>query len=184
MEGEPPVDKRDVKRTELRECKAIDISSCQLTPAIESHARSLNEAHAWIRAHGAQLAELKTISAHLVERMTRGEGSISEQHRLLITLQGGVAAVRAEQNSTARAIDSISRISQGTHDALISHVEHSRVRDEEASAARIKDHEGATFRGVRFLGVASGIFLLLAAFHGLVTGTPLWTVLMGMLKGG
>jgi hypothetical protein len=51
------------------------------------------------------------------------------------------------------------------------------------SAARIKDHEGATMRAVRFLGIASGIFLLLAAFHGLVTGTPLWAVLMGILKG-
>ncbi len=184
MEGDPPVDKRDVKRTELRECKSIDIPPCQLTPAIESHARSLNDAHARLRDHGSQLAELKGIAAHLVDRVTRGEGNINDQHRILVTLQGGMEAVRAEQSSTARAIDSISRISQGTHDALMSHVEHSRIRDEEASAARIKDHEGATFRGVRFLGVASGIFLLLAAFHGLVTGTPLWAVLMGMLKGG
>jgi hypothetical protein len=92
--------------------------------------------------------------------------------------------MRAEQSTTAKAIESLTRVSQGTHDTLMGHVEHSRIREEEASAARVKDHEGSTMRSVRIIGIGSGIFIVLIALHAFATGQPVWVALLGMLRGG
>ena len=169
-------------RADAREISAPSDHLCVMRPSIDHCGRSLNDAHAKLRDHASQLAELKSISAHLVERVTRSEGHATEQHRLLITLQGGMEAIRTEQGISARTIESMSRVSQGTHDMLMKHVENSRIRDEELSADRVRKHETATTRTVKLAGIASGIFLLLAMLHGVATGQPLWAALMGMIR--
>jgi hypothetical protein len=179
MDDEPALTRR-----EPRECIAPDGPACRMTPVIESHSASLNDAHGRLREHASILAALQSTATHLVERVTRGEGHASEQHRLLVSLQGSVEAVRTEQSMTARAIESLTRVSQSTHETLMEHVEHSRIRDEELSAMRVKNHESATMRAVKIIGILSGSFLILAAMHGVMTGAPLWPVLLGILKGG
>jgi hypothetical protein len=166
----------------IRACEVGTDGICRLAPIVESHNALLNDARLTIREHSSQIAEIKSTTSHLTSRMTRGEGSALEQHKLLVALQGSVDSIRSEQTATARSILGVSHLVENTHKTLREHVEHSIRRDEELSTMRLKHQEGSAMRGVRTFAVLAGIFLLLTMLHGLISGVPLWPSILGLFR--
>lgn len=153
--------------------------SCAQQTTIDAHGRALDSAHAKLREHDGQITSLAVQSTHYVERLARVEAATSDNHRLLVTMQGSLEAVRIEQTGLLQLVREIASTHHATHDMMVRHIT-SAVADraDDAEAGILRD-ERMTKRLIKLAGVTGTVVVLLYLIYSAITGKPLWSFLWG-----
>ena len=151
---------------------------------IGAHEKSLDAMHQRLRDHDMQLASLNVQNAHCLERLTRIEATTSNDHRLLVHLEGSVEGLKSQ-------VSELSAITHSTHDLLQTHisdgtallerqaVENARLMERQARQS-IGLMEAQSRRHIRLTTYFGAILVLLVMIHQALTGESILTLIGGL----
>lgn len=162
------------------DCRRVaEQAPCLMQPTVDVHGRALDAAHGKLREHEGMISNLGAQTIHYLERLVRVEAATSEQHAMMVQMQGSIEGLRLEQSGILRAINTVAETGQSTHDLLVRHIDLNTMQTEVEHHARLAQVERIS---VRLIKVATAVTLLaamLGMLYSLLSGKPMLSILLG-----
>ena len=155
-------------------CSAAMIPGCAQSKLLSEHSKAIDAAHAKLRDHEVDIAQLQMQGGSCMTRLERGEQAQHENPRRLVRLDAGLSHVET-------ALKTVTATSESTHALLSNHISDSMTKEEQRSRALLEREELLQKRLIRITGAVGAILILAALIHSAVTGQSVWTVLGGVI---